>query len=91
LGKWNEILTNTYPGDDYRTPKKLICTMQEGIAFIRKNNIKRKPRKSEKALYLNERTTQIWKLYAAIYTHPTSVIAQYCHSVVSGELPPRST
>jgi tetratricopeptide (TPR) repeat protein len=39
FGKWNDILTTPYPGDDYQH-LKLIWHYARSIAFIRKNNLK---------------------------------------------------
>jgi tetratricopeptide (TPR) repeat protein len=39
FGKWNEILTIPYPGDEY-TVMKFYWHYARGIAFLRKNNIK---------------------------------------------------
>jgi len=39
FGKWNEILTIPYPGDEY-TEMKFYWHYARGIAFLRKNNIK---------------------------------------------------
>jgi tetratricopeptide (TPR) repeat protein len=39
FGKWNEILTIPYPGDEY-TEMKFYWHYARGIAFLRKNNLK---------------------------------------------------
>ena len=39
FGKWNEILTIPYPGDDY-TEMKFYWHYARGIAFVRKSNLK---------------------------------------------------
>ena len=39
FGKWNEILTIPYPGDDF-TQMKFYWHYARGIAFLRKNNLK---------------------------------------------------
>ena len=39
FGKWNEILTIPYPGDEY-TEMKFYWHYARGIAFVRKNNLK---------------------------------------------------
>jgi len=83
FGKWNEILTIPYPGDDYRH-LKLIWHYARGIAFIRKNNIKEAKEELE-ALTLMKNDPEL-ETVAANYTNPTSVIAQIAHSVVSGEI-----
>lgn len=39
FGKWNEVLTVPYPGDEY-SYMKLIWHYTRGIAFVRKDNLK---------------------------------------------------
>ena len=83
FGKWNEILTIPYPGDEYKH-LKLIWHYARGIAFIRKNNIKEAKEELE-ALTAMKNDPEL-ETVVANYTNPSSNIAQIAHSVVSGEI-----
>ncbi|MBC8768766.1 hypothetical protein H4O18_12250 [Arenibacter sp. BSSL-BM3] len=83
FGKWNEILTIPYPGDDYKH-LKLIWHYSRGIAFIRKNNIKEAKEELE-ALSAMKNDPQL-ETVVANYTNPSSNIAQIAHAVISGEI-----
>ena len=83
FGKWNEILTIPYPGDEYKH-LKLIWHYARGIAFIRKNNIKEAMEEQE-ALTVMKNDPQL-ETVVANYTNPSSIIAQVAHAVISGEI-----
>ena len=83
FGKWNEILTVPYPGDQYKH-LKLIWHYARGIAFVRKNNIKEAKEELE-ALRLMKNDPEL-ETVVANYTNPSSSIAQIAHGVVSGEI-----
>tara|TARA_R110002050_G_scaffold188574_4_gene323200 strand:+ start:7201 stop:8931 length:1731 start_codon:yes stop_codon:yes gene_type:complete len=83
FGKWNEVLTIPFPGDEYKH-LKLIWHYARGIAFIRKNNIKEAKEELE-ALRLMKNDPEL-ETVLANYTNPSSSIAQIAHGVVSGEL-----
>ncbi|MCK0134083.1 hypothetical protein [Arenibacter sp. S6351L] len=83
FGKWNEILTIPYPGDQYKH-LKLIWHYARGIAFVRKNNIKEAKEELE-ALRLMKNDPEL-ETVVANYTNPSSSIAQIAHGVVSGEI-----
>ena len=83
FGKWNEILTIPYPGDEYKH-LKLIWHYARGIAFVRKNNIKEAKEELE-ALTLIKNDPEL-ETVVANYTNPSSSIAQIAHGVVSGEI-----
>ena len=83
FGKWNEILTIPYPGDEYKH-LKLIWHYARGIAFVRKNNIKEAKEELE-ALKLLKNDPEL-ETVVANYTNPSSSIAQIAHGVVSGEI-----
>ncbi|MEQ8220169.1 MAG: hypothetical protein RIM68_07655 [Arenibacter sp.] len=83
FGKWNEILTIPYPGDEYKH-LKLIWHYARGIAFVRKNNIKEAKEELE-VLKLMKNDPEL-ETVVANYTNPSSSIAQIAHGVVSGEI-----
>ncbi|MCK0188510.1 hypothetical protein [Arenibacter sp. F20364] len=83
FGKWNEILTIPYPGDEYQH-LKLIWHYSRGIAFIRKNNIKEAKEELE-AIAVMKNDPEL-ETIVANYTNPSSSIAQIAHGVVSGEI-----
>ncbi|RAJ15634.1 tetratricopeptide repeat protein [Arenibacter echinorum] len=83
FGKWNEILTIPYPGDQYKH-LKLIWHYARGIAFVRKNNIKEAKEELD-ALKLMKNDPEL-ETVVANYTNPSSRIAQIAHGVVSGEI-----
>lgn len=83
FGKWNQILTQPYPGDDYKH-LKLIWHYARGIAFLRKDNLKEaKEELTSLTIMLEDKElTDI----IANYTNPTSEIAKVAHRVLSGEV-----
>ena len=83
FGKWNEILTIPYPGDQYKH-LKLIWHYARGIAFLRKNNIKEAKEELE-ALKLLRNDPEL-ETVVANYTNPSSSIARIAYGVVSGEI-----
>ncbi|SDM81926.1 tetratricopeptide repeat protein [Kriegella aquimaris] len=83
FGKWNEILTIPYQGDDYKH-LKLIRHYARGIAFLRKNNIKEAKEELE-AINTMKNDPELENLVAN-YTNPSSSIAKVAHAVLEGEL-----
>ncbi len=83
FGKWNEILTVPYQGDDY-LHLKLIRHYARGIAFVRKNNLK-EAKEELKALEAMKDDPELNDLIAN-YTNPSSSIAKVAYAVVSGEV-----
>eukprot|EP01089_Gocevia_fonbrunei_P019943 TRINITY_DN7228_c0_g4_i1.p1 TRINITY_DN7228_c0_g4~~TRINITY_DN7228_c0_g4_i1.p1 ORF type:complete len:577 (-),score=112.77 TRINITY_DN7228_c0_g4_i1:593-2323(-) len=83
FGKWNEILTIPFPGDQYKH-LKLIWHYARGIAFVRKNNIKEAKEELE-ALKLLKNDPEL-ETVVANYTNPSSSIARIAYGVVSGEI-----
>ncbi len=83
FGKWNEILTVPYQGDDYKHIK-LIWHYARGIAFLRKNNIKEAQEELE-AIAAMKDDPELENLIAN-YTNPSTSIAKVAHAVVSGEV-----
>lgn len=83
FGKWNEILTIPYPGDDYKH-LKLIWHYARGIAFLRKQNIKEA---KEELIALNEMLDDPeLEDIIANYTNPTSEIGKVAQAVLAGEI-----
>lgn len=83
FGKWNDILTTPYPGDQY-SHLKLIWHYTRGIAFIRKNNLKEAKEELD-ALNKMRNNPELEKIIAN-YTNPSSIIAKVAYEVVAGEL-----
>jgi tetratricopeptide (TPR) repeat protein len=83
FGKWNQILTQPYPGDDYKH-LKLIWHYARGIAFLRKANLK-EAKEELNALTIMLEDTEL-KDIIANYTNPTLEIAKVAHQVLSGEV-----
>ncbi len=83
FGKWNEVLTIPYPGDDYKH-LKLIWHYARGIAFLRKNN----PAEAEEELEALSHMLEDQELEEIIanYTNPSSSLAKVAYHVVAGEL-----
>ncbi len=83
FGKWNDILTIPYPGDQYKH-LKLIWHYARGIAFIRKGNL---PEASEEydALASLSKDKELENIVAN-YTNPSSKIALVAERVLAGEL-----
>lgn len=83
FGKWNEILTIPYQGDDYKH-LKLIWHYARSIAFLRKNNLK-EAKEELQAIETMKDDPELDNVIAN-YTNPTSNIAKVAHEVVSGEV-----
>lgn len=83
FGKWNEILTIPYPGDDYKH-LKLIWHYARGVAFLRKNNLKEALEELE-ALKVMKDDPELENIIAN-YTNPSSTIAKVAFHVVAGEV-----
>ncbi|MCM4168839.1 hypothetical protein KCTC52924_02534 [Arenibacter antarcticus] len=83
FGKWNEILTTPYPGDQY-LHLKLIWHYSRGIAFIRKNNLK-ESREELDALNKMQNNPALESIVANS-SNPSSIIAKVAYEVVAGEL-----
>ncbi|GGW33315.1 tetratricopeptide repeat protein [Arenibacter certesii] len=83
FGKWNDILTTPYPGDQY-SHLKLIWHHIRGIDFIRKNNLKEAKEELD-ALNKMRNNPELEKIIAN-YTNPSSIIAKVAYEVVAGEL-----
>ncbi len=83
FGKWNQILTIPYPGDDYKH-LKLIWHYARGIAFLRKNNIG-EAREELEALEAMKNDPELENVIAN-YTNPSSKIVLVAHKVLAGEL-----
>ncbi len=83
FGRWNDILTIPYPGDQYKH-LALIWHYARGIAFIRKHNLNEAQEELE-ALASLTKDRELEQIIAN-YTNPSSGIAKVAHKVVSGEL-----
>ncbi len=83
FGKWNEILTIPYQGDDYKH-LKLIWHYARSIAFLRKNNLK-EAKEELQAITAMKDDPELENVIAN-YTNPTSNIAKVAYEVVSGEV-----
>ncbi len=83
FGKWNEILTIPYPGDDFKHVK-LIWHYARGIAFVRKDNLKEAKEELD-ALAKMKEDPDLENLIAN-YTNPSSKIAKVAYEVVAGEI-----
>jgi len=83
FGKWNEILTVPYPGDQYKH-LKLIYHYARGIAFLRKDNL---PEAQEELVALNQlaKDPELEKIIAN-YTNPSSSIIKVAIEVLAGEI-----
>ncbi len=83
FGKWNQILTIPYPGDDYKH-LKLIWHYARGIAFLRKDNLKEALEEVQAVeTMLNDPGLEE---VVANYTNPSSDIAKVAHKVLLGEV-----
>lgn len=83
FGKWNEILTIPYPGDNYKH-LKLIYHYARGIAFLRKDNL---PEASQELEALQELSKDPeLETIIANYTNPSSKIIKVAIEVLSGEI-----
>ncbi|MGB5237746.1 MAG: hypothetical protein WBN59_08950, partial [Flavobacteriaceae bacterium] len=83
FGKWNQILTIPYPGDDYKH-LKLIWHYSRGIAFLRKDNLK-EALEEVAAVEAMLNDPQLEEVIAN-YTNPSSNIAKVAHQVLLGEV-----
>ncbi len=83
FGKWNEILTIPYPGDDYKH-LNLIWHYARGIAFLRKNNIE-EAREELSALEAMKDDRELENVFANPQ-NPSSKTALVAHKVLAGEL-----
>jgi tetratricopeptide (TPR) repeat protein len=83
FGKWNQILTIPYPGDDYKH-LKLIWHYSRGIAFLRKDNLKEALEEVEAVETMLKDPTL--EEVIANYTNPSSNIAKVAHKVLLGEV-----
>ncbi|MEN8790257.1 MAG: tetratricopeptide repeat protein [Flavobacteriaceae bacterium] len=83
FGKWNQILTIPYPGDDYKH-LKLIWHYARGIAFLRKDNLKEALEEVE-AVETMLKDPMLEEVIAN-YTNPSSNIAKVAHKVLLGEV-----
>jgi tetratricopeptide (TPR) repeat protein len=83
FGKWNEILTIPYPGDDYKH-LKLVWHYSRGIAFLRKDNLKEAKEELE-AITAMIKDPELEGIIAN-YTNPTSAIALVAQEVIRGEI-----
>lgn len=83
FGKWNQILTIPYPGDDYKH-LKLIWHYARGIAFLRKDNVK-EAREEQEAISQMVKDPELETIIAN-YTNPTSAIALVALEVLNGEI-----
>ena len=83
FGKWNQILTIPYPGDDYKH-LKLIWHYARGIAFLRKDNVKEALEEvaAVEAMLKDPELEEV----IANYTNPSSNIAKVAHKVLLGEV-----
>lgn len=83
FGKWNEILTAPYPGDDY-PHLKLIWHYARGIAFVRKDNLKEA---KEELDALNKlQNDPALESIMGNFNNSSSIIAKVAHEVVAGEI-----
>ncbi|UJH66510.1 tetratricopeptide repeat protein [Allomuricauda sp. SCSIO 65647] len=83
FGKWNEILTIPYQGDDYKH-LKLIWHYARSIAFLRKDNLK-EAKEELQAIEAMKDDPSLDDVIAN-YTNPTSNIAKVTYEVVTGEI-----
>lgn len=83
FGKWNQILTIPYPGDDYKH-LKLIWHYARGIAFLRKDNTKEALEEvaAVEAMLKDPGLEEV----VANYTNPSSDIAKVAHKVLLAEV-----
>ncbi|NER13388.1 hypothetical protein GWK08_08065 [Leptobacterium flavescens] len=83
FGKWNQILTIPYPGDELKH-LKLIWHYARGIAFLRKDNLKEA--EEELAAIIQMKSDPELENIIANYTNPSSSIAKVAHEVLAGEI-----
>ncbi len=83
FGKWNEILTIPYPGDEFKH-LKLIYHYARGIAFLRKGNL---PEAEQELDALQELSMDpLLETIIANYTNPSSAIIKVAIEVLAGEI-----
>jgi len=83
FGKWNDILTIPYPGDDFKH-LKLIYHYARGIAFLRKNNLPEAEQELD-ALQELSKDPELESIIAN-YTNPSSKIIKVAVEVLSAEI-----
>ncbi len=83
FGKWNQILTIPYPGDNFKH-LKLIWHYARGIAFLRKDNVKEA--KEELVAIEEMKDDPELENLIANYTNPTSNIAKVAYHIIAGEV-----
>ena len=83
FGKWTDILTFPYPGDDYKH-LKLIYHYARGIAFLRKTNL---PEAQEELNDLKQlqKDPELESIIAN-YTNPSSEIIKVATEVLAAEI-----
>jgi len=83
FGKWNDILTTPYPGDDYKH-LKLIWHYARSIAFIRKINLK----EAEEEIHAIAEMTNDETLENTVVTsdNSTRTLSKIAYEIVAGEL-----
>lgn len=83
FGKWNEILTTPYPGDQYKH-YKLIWHYARGIAFLRKHNLKEA--KEELEALDKMRKDESLKEVIATADNSTFAMSNLAYEIVAGEI-----
>lgn len=83
FGKWNEILTIPYPGNQIKH-LALIWHYGRGIAFVRKNNLK-EAEEELAAISSLKKDPELEKTIAN-FTNPSSKIAKVAYEVLAGEI-----
>ncbi|WP_010231063.1 tetratricopeptide repeat protein [Gillisia marina] len=83
FGKWNEILTIPYPGDEFKH-LKLIYHYARGISFLRKDNLPEAEQELD-ALQELSKDPELETIIAN-YTNPSSAIIKVAKEVLAGEI-----
>ncbi len=83
FGKWNEILTTPYPGDQYKH-YKLIYHYARGIAFLRKNNLKEAKEELD-ALDIMQKDESLKEVIATA-DNSTYTMSKIAYQIVAGEI-----
>lgn len=83
FGKWNDILTYPYPGDNYKH-MKLIYHYARGIAFLRKDNLPEAEEELQDLIKL-QKDPELENLIAN-YTNPSSNIILVAIEVLKAEI-----
>lgn len=83
FGKWNDILTIPYPGNEFKH-LKLIYHYSRGIAFLRKDNLPEAEQELEALMELSK-DPELESIIAN-YTNPSSKIIKVAVEVLSGEI-----